>query len=246
MDDTRVWVTGASRGLGRAIADAFVEAGARVALSARSGADLAEVATSAPDRVIRSAGSVADADYVQRTGTAIADAWGGLDVLVNCAGISPTLTRSEFLDVTEWSDVLDVNLTGTFLCSQAAGRMMLRQGWGSIINISSVHSTSGMARLAAYSASKGAIDALTRTLAVEWADRGVRVNAIRPGYFETDMTQGLRDHAVLSERLLSRVPQGRFGQATADLVPMVMFLASDASGYVTGSCLTLDGGWTAQ
>ena len=123
-------------------------------------------------------------------------------------------------------------------------RMMLPARSGSIINVSSIHGTAGMPTLAAYSASKGGVEALTRTLALEWATKGVRVNAVCPGYFTTDMNQGLREHEHYYERMLSRIPQKRFGEPS-ELVPAFVFLASDASSYMTGAMLHIDGGWTA-
>lgn len=236
--DARVWVTGASRGLGRAIADGFADAGARVAVTARSTEGLADAG------FLVLAGSVSVGDDVDRAATTIDETWGGLDVLVNCAGISPSMTRSEDLSVDEWQDVLDVNLTGTFRCSQAASRLM-DSGTGSIVNVSSIHGSVGMPRLAAYSASKGAVDALTRTLAVEWAGRGIRVNAVCPGYFSTDMTAGLRHSETWSDRITDRVPQGRFGEP-GEVVPAVVFLASPLASYITGTCMVVDGGWSAQ
>lgn len=143
----------------------------------------------------------------------------------------------------EWSEVLDVNLTGLFACCQVAYKI-LADG-GSIVNIASILGSVGTPRLAAYSATKGGIHALTRTLALEWAHRGVRVNSVSPGYFETDLTKGLREHPVHSKALLDRVPLGRFGTA-AELVPLVQFLISPGSSYVTGADFTIDGGWSAQ
>ena len=148
LEDARVWVAGASRGLGRAIAEGFADAGAQVAVTARSADALAD----AGFWVLQ--GSVSDGDDVDRAAGAIDEEWGGLDVLVNCAGISPNMTRSEEVPADEWQDGLDVNLTGTFRCSQAASRL-LAAGSGAIVNVSSIHGSVGMPRLAAYSLSKG-------------------------------------------------------------------------------------------
>jgi NAD(P)-dependent dehydrogenase (short-subunit alcohol dehydrogenase family) len=175
-------------------------------------------------------------DDVDRAATTI-DETGAARRPVNCAGISPSMTRSEDLSVDEWQDVLDVNLTGTFRCSQAASRLM-DSGTGSIVNVSSIHGSVGMPRLAAYSASKGAVDALTRTLAVEWAGRGIRVNAVCPGYFSTDMTAGLRHSETWSDRITDRVPQGRFGSRASG----ARRSSSPAAGpYITGTCMVVDG-----
>ena len=246
LDGQRAWVTGASRGLGRAIAEGLMSCGARVAVTARSHSGLESAfADVGGSEVLVLAGSVSDPDEVTSMADTIGEAWGGLDILVNCAGISPSMTRSEIQDVAEWNHVVSVNLTGAFLCAQAAARLMLPARNGSVINVSSVHSTSGMPRLAAYSATKGGMDALTRTLALEWADRGVRVNSLSPGYFMTEMSQGLRDHEAWNARLLNRIPLGRYGEV-AEIVPPVIFLASNASRYITGSCLVIDGGWSAN
>jgi NAD(P)-dependent dehydrogenase (short-subunit alcohol dehydrogenase family) len=248
LDGKVAWVTGASRGLGRSIAWALAGAGAEVVLSARSEDALGETA-----EAIRAhggvahplVGSVADAAHVEEAVALIGKRCERLDVLVNNAGISPTFRRSDAVTETEWQLVLNVNLTGAFLCCRAAAPLFDLAGGGSVVNVSSVHGTVGHERLAAYSASKGGIDALTRTLAVEWAPRGIRVNALAPGYLETEMTAGLREHERWGEALLARVPLGRFG-TTAEIAAATLFLASDASSYVTGATLCADGGWTAQ
>jgi NAD(P)-dependent dehydrogenase (short-subunit alcohol dehydrogenase family) len=244
----RVWVTGAGRGLGREIALAVARAGADVCLFARNECELDDVAAMVKAEHVDAlavAGSVSRREDVTAARDAIEERWGGVDALVNNAGISPSLTRTEDLAEDEWRAVLDVNLTGAFLCSQQAGQLMLAQGHGSIVNITSVHGEVGIARLAAYSASKGGLEMLTRVLAVEWAAGGVRVNAVAPGYLETSMTEGLRQHGGLRDVFLERIPLRRFGDP-AEVGSLVVYLCSDASGYVTGSSFTIDGGWTAQ
>jgi NAD(P)-dependent dehydrogenase (short-subunit alcohol dehydrogenase family) len=243
----RVWVTGASRGLGRAIALEFAASGAKVALTARTADAVGAVALEAEAlgaKTLVLPASVNDPVAVVAAASEIAAAWGGLDVLINCAGVSPTFKRAELVDDEEWRQVLDVNVTGSFLCAREAGRLMLDAANGAIVNVSSIHGQVGMERMVAYSASKGAIDALTRTLALEWADRGVRVNTLSPGYFETDMTEALRGHKKWRGHLLARIPLGRFG-VPEELVSAALFLASDASGFMTGSNIVVDGGWTA-
>ena len=247
LSGKRVWVTGASRGLGRAMALGFAAAGADVALTARTAEAVHEVAAEAESlgaRTLLLPASVADADAVARSVAGIQDAWGGLDILVNCAGVSPMFKRAELVGDDEWGHVLDVNVTGSFLCAREAGKVMLDGAGGAIVNISSIHGQVGMERMVAYSASKGAVDALTRTLALEWADRGIRVNTLSPGYFETDMTEALRGHKKWRGHLLSRIPLGRFG-IPEELVSAALFLSSDASGFMTGANLVVDGGWTA-
>jgi NAD(P)-dependent dehydrogenase (short-subunit alcohol dehydrogenase family) len=243
----RIWITGASRGLGRAIALGFAEAGADVALTARSPEGVravAEQAESLGAKTLVLPGSVSDPDAVAAAVGEIAARWGGLDVLVNCAGVSPTFKRAELVEDEEWRHVLEVNAFGSFICAREAGRLMLRAESGAIVNVSSIHGQVGMERMAAYSASKGAVDALSRTLALEWAGRGVRVNTLSPGYFETDMTETLRDHKKWRGHLLSRIPLGRFG-VPEELVSAALFLSSGSSGFMTGANLVVDGGWTA-
>lgn len=247
LEGKRAWVTGASRGLGHAIAEALLAAGADVAVTARTAQPLDALVARArdrPNRTLALPASVSDPVQVDQAAEKLLCEWGGLDVLVNCAGVSPTFKRAEEVADDEWRSVVDVNLSGTFFCARAAARLMVASGGGVIINVSSIHAVAGMPRLAAYSASKGGTEALTRTLALEWAEYGIRVNAVTPGYFKTEMTEGLRGHPRWREQLLARIPLSRFGEPH-ELVPAVLFLASPASTYVTGSTLVVDGGWTA-
>lgn len=241
------WVTGAGKGLGRAMALALATAGAEVIATARTESDLVSLVKEidglgGTGHV--AAGSVDDSAFVDQCAERTVTEHGRLDILVNCAGISPVFRRSEKLTDEEWSQVMRINLDGAFACCRAAGRHMLAAGTGSIINISSIHATAGFQRIAAYAASKGGVEALTKVLAVEWADRGVRVNAIAPGYFRTDMSSGLLDSSW-GDVILGNVPMGRLGDP-AELADTVVFLASDASRYITGTSLTVDGGQTAH
>ncbi|MGH2519685.1 MAG: SDR family NAD(P)-dependent oxidoreductase, partial [Chloroflexota bacterium] len=170
--------------------------------------------------------------------------FGRLDVLVNNAGISPYYKRAELLEPDEWCEVLDTNLTGAFRCVHAAAQALFASH-GSVINISSIAGSHGAERLAAYGAAKGGLDALTRSLAIEWAARGVRVNAVAPAFLDTPMTQGIQANARLYEHLLSRSPSGRFG-LPSEVVGAVIFLASPAASFITGQILSIDGGWTAH
>jgi NAD(P)-dependent dehydrogenase (short-subunit alcohol dehydrogenase family) len=246
LDGRTVWVTGAGKGLGRAIAVALSQAGATVAVTARTAADLKTLEAELNGHggeVLVLPGSVADSAAVRETVERIAERTGRLDALVNCAGISPHFTHSEKVTDQDWRQVVDVNLAGTFYCCREAGKVMLEQRSGSIVNVSSVHAATGFERIAAYAASKGGVEALTRALAVEWADRGVRVNTLAPGYFHTDLSSGLLD-SRWGERIVRGTPLGRVGNAT-ELGGAAVFLASDASRFVTGTTLTVDGGWTA-
>lgn len=242
------WVTGAGKGLGRAIAGALHGAGATVVLTSRTESDLTELATeldaAAAQRTSVVAGSVDATGFAAEAVARILDSHGRLDVLINCAGISPSFTRTENLQDEVWQQVLRVNLDGAFFCARAAGAAMLEQGGGSIVNVTSVHASTGFERIAAYAASKGGLDALTKTLAVEWADRGVRVNSLAPGYFRTDLSSGLLD-SRWGQRIVEATPFGRFGQPT-ELGGAAVFLASEASSYVTGSTISVDGGWLAR
>lgn len=240
-----VWVTGAGKGLGRAVATAVAHAGARVAVTARTGEDLeklaAEVADTAVIDVVPAA--VDDPAAVDAAVQTILDRTGRLDGVVNAAGISPVFVRSERLTDDDWQRVLRVNLDGTFHVCRAAGRAMLAQGSGAIVNVTSVHAEVGSERIAAYAASKGAVTALSRTLAVEWADRGVRVNCLAPGYVPTDLSSGLLD-SPRGAGIRARIPMGRTGMPH-EVAGAAVFLLSDAAAYTTGATITTDGGWTA-
>lgn len=246
LDDKTAWVTGAGKGLGRAMAIALSQAGATVAVTARTAPDLesleAELAGHG-GKVLVLPGSVADSSAVRTMVEQITGRTGRLDAVINCAGTSPHFTRSERVTDEDWQQVLDVNLQGTFYCCREAGKVMLDQRSGSIVNISSVHASTGFERIAAYAASKGGVEALSKALAVEWADRGVRVNALAPGYFRTDLSSGLLDSRY-GERIVRGTPLGRVG-SVEEIGGAAVFLASDASRFVTGTTLTVDGGWTA-
>ena len=241
------WVTGAGRGLGRAVAVGFARAGAAVAVTSRSGNELEALKTHVADghgSVLALEGSVTDSARMRQAAQEIGRVFGRLDILVNSAGISPAFTRAEELSDETWLSIIDTNLSGTFICCREAGRMMLEAGAGSIINISSVHASKAFGRLAAYTASKGGVEALTRALAVEWAQRGVRVNCIAPGYFVTPLSEPMMVNDRLRMAVIERTPQGRLAMPE-ELVSLVTFLASDESSFVTGSTYSVDGGWAA-
>ena len=171
--------------------------------------------------------------------------FGAIDVLVNNAGVNPIYRGIERTSLADWQGIVDVNLTGVFLCCKHLGAVMAERGRGSIISISSVAGHVGLRRSVPYCAAKGGVELLTKALALDWAGKGVRVNCIAPGYFETDLTAGMRDNEAMSSGLLARTPLGRFG-IDADIAGAAVFLASAAGAYVTGQSLVVDGGYTAE
>ena len=246
LDGRVALVTGGDKGLGQGMAVALAQAGADVAIVSRSGQnDATLAAVEAAGR--RGLSLTADLAQVSAAETVVARTvreLGRLDILVNNAG---TIRRAE-AEATELDDfmaVLDVNLVGVWALSQAAGRVMLAQGHGKIINIASVLTFQGGIRVPAYTASKHAVAGLTKALANEWSARGVNVNAIAPGYMATDNTRALRDDPERSRQILGRIPAGRWG-APEDLAGAAVFLASHASDYVHGHVLVVDGGWLAR
>ncbi|MCC6381283.1 MAG: SDR family oxidoreductase [Dehalococcoidia bacterium] len=233
-------VTGGSRGIGYAIARAFVGRGARVVVTARGEGALREAASSLGPNTIALPCDNADPAAIAAM---VGEAWrlGPIDVLVNNAGISPFYKRAEHVTVAEWDAVVDVNLRGAYFASvEVAQRMFAAGRGGSVVNVSSVGGIVPLERLAVYSATKAGLHQLTRAFALEWADRGVRVNAIAPGWTETDFTGDLFASRH-GEQLRGDVPMGRFA-VPDDIVGAAVFLASDASRYVTGAILPVDGG----
>ncbi len=226
---------------------AFARAGADVTVTSRNRADLEAVADEIKEYGQRSLAVSADvsrsADVEDMVGQVL-DAFGHIDVLVNNAGINSAFTRALKLSEERWRRTLDVNLTGTFLVSVAVGQHMVKAGSGSVINLISIGARVGLPRLAAYCASKAGIEALTRVLALEWAEHGVRVNAIGPSYVATDMTAGFIDHPYFHSWILEQTPVRRFAEPE-DIAGAAIYLASDASLYMTGQTIFVDGGWLA-
>jgi 3-oxoacyl-[acyl-carrier protein] reductase len=235
-----VLVTGSSRGIGRAIAEQLVARGAKVAVTSRSLAD-AEAAAAAmdgPGETLPLVLEVADADSVAAAVAAVVARWGAPEVLVNNAGI----TRDGLImrmKESDWRDVIEANLTGTFLCSKECLRKMVRARKGAIINLSSVVGGLGNPGQANYCASKAGIEGLTRSLAREYANRNVRVNAVAPGFITTEMTDALDEKA--RAELQGQIPLQRLG-GVEDVAEAVLFLASDRASYITGQVLHVNGG----
>ena len=242
LDGKLALVTGASRGIGRAIAQALAAEGASVVLGARDEAKLQEVMaaiTASGGKAEALALDVARAESVAAGFEKLLAAHGRLDHLVNNAGI----TRDTLLlrmKPEQWSEVLDTNLTGAFLCTQAALRPMLRQRAGRIVNITSVVGLTGNAGQANYAASKAGLIGFTKAVAREVASRNITVNAVAPGFIETDMTAAMTDKA--KESMAAAIPLGRVG-SPQDVAGAVCFLVSDAAAYVTGQVLAVDGGF---
>ena len=239
-------VTGSSRGLGAGMAIALAEAGANVALH---GSTEKPVATSEAIRKIgvkhaELVGDLRKVEVPQRLIDETVAALGSIDILVNNAGMIRRAPAENYSE-TDWSDVIAANLSAVFRLSQSAGRHMLRQGSGKIVNIASLLSFQGGITIPAYAAAKGGVAQLTKALANEWAAKGVNVNAIAPGYMHTDNTAALRADPVRSIQILQRIPAGRWGTPD-DLAGAVVFLASAASNYVHGHVLVVDGGWLAR
>jgi NAD(P)-dependent dehydrogenase (short-subunit alcohol dehydrogenase family) len=248
LSGRRALVTGASRGIGRALAEGLARAGADVAVAARSADALGETIATIAAHGRRSAAIALDVSRVEACTAAVEEAQaalGGLDILVNNAGVEevrPSLDVDEEL----WDRIVDTNLKGAFFCAQAAAKSMQAGGHGgAILNICSLASEVGIPTATPYGSSKTGLLGMTRALAAEWAPLGIRVNGIAPGYFRTAMTEVFYGDPRWQATMLGKIPLGRFG-AMDDLLGATIFLVSDASRYVTGQCLPVDGGYLAS
>ena len=246
LDSRVALVTGASAGLGRAIAIGLAEAGADVAChgNSRSPEATCEAVAKTGRAAFAVTGDLADSTTPQKLIDDTLDRFGRIDILVNNAG---TIRRAPAVDYSEadWAIVIQVNLSAVFRLSQLAGRQMIAQGKGKIVNIASLLSFQGGITVPAYAASKGGVAQLTKALSNEWAGKGINVNAIAPGYMRTDNTKALQQDETRNRQILERIPAGRWGEPS-DLAGAAVFLSSPASDYVNGEVLTVDGGWMGR
>ncbi len=246
LDGKTALVTGAASGLGAAMALALADAGAAVACHGnRRPAEETSRKIREMERESRSfAADLSSDDGADRLFSDVANAMGAPDILVNNAGMIHREAAVDH-DLDAWRQVLQVNLTSAFRLCQLCAREMLQRKQGKIVNIASMMAFQGGIRIAAYTASKGAITQMTKALANEWAPQNVQVNAIAPGYFRTENTSALQNDETRNRQILERIPAGRWGDPE-DLAGAAVFLASPASDYVTGTVLVVDGGWLAR
>lgn len=248
LDGKIALITGGSRGLGRLFAETLAQAGASIIIVSRDAELCSQVAgelEQAYHRPMFAFGcDVAQADQVDALYDSVTSSVQHVDILINSAGINRRNPIHE-LQVQDWDDVIDANLKAPFLMARRFGPDMAERGWGRIIHLGSILSAIGIPGRTPYAASKAGLLGLTRTLALEWATRNVTVNALCPGPFKTDMNIELTRDPVRFQEFVQKIPMGRWGELT-ELTGPILFLSSDASSYMTGQTLFIDGGWTAQ
>ena len=240
-------VTGGSRGIGRRLAQALHDAGAQVIIfyNHTDAAPLAREMQGDGALVRAVKCDMEDRADIRRAVEEATDILGGrIDILINAAGINRRYYLDDF-PMDEWDHVINVNLNAVVYCTQLVGRIMLRHGYGKVINLASMNSFVAAQRVGAYVASKGAIAQITKAFANEWGGRGIRVNAIAPGYIQTDMTKALQEDEAAYQNILNKIPLERWGTPD-DLVGPVLLLASDAADYVNGIVMPIDGGYLTR
>lgn len=244
LDGKTAIVTGANTGLGQAFAIGLAKAGARVACVGRSGMDETLALIDDADNSLAIKADLGSLEPIDGIVSQVLEWSGRIDILVNNAGI---IRRADALEFSEedWDAVMDVNLKSLFFLSQAVARTMVPRGSGKIINIASLLSFQGGIRIPSYTASKSGVAGLTKLLACEWAPKGINVNAIAPGYIETNNTQALREDPERNKAILDRIPAGHWGHSS-DLAGAAVFLASEQANYIHGITLPVDGGWLAR
>lgn len=249
LSGKRAVVTGASSGLGVQMAKTLAEHGADLALLARRKDKLetvkSQIGQEFSRKVIAVECDVSSLDQVQNAVEVVKQELGGVDILVNNAGVGGIGEASQ-MSLEEWQKVIDVNLTGVFITAQQFGKLMIEQNYGKIINIASIfgHSANLAFPVVAYHATKGAVVNLTRALAAEWAKNNITVNAIGPGFFESEMTMSIKDNQEANAFIVGNNPMHRWGKE-GELNGALILLASDASSFITGQTVYVDGGWTA-
>lgn len=240
-------VIGGTTGIGRALSLGLAEAGATVVASSRRADQVEKISAELEERgshTLRVTSDVVDRASLERLAALTLERFDKVDILVNCAGFTKRGPTLEFAE-SDWNAIVDCNLTGTLRGCQVFGRHMLERGYGRIINIASLTTFVGFMEVAAYAASKAAVGALTKSLAVEWGSKGVCVNAIAPGVFRTNINAALLDGTARGQELKLRTPMGRFGDVE-ELVGAAIFLASESASFVNGEILAVDGGFLAS
>ena len=240
-------VIGGTTGIGHALSLGLADAGANVVASSRRAEQVTSTATEIEARgrkTLRIPSDVGDRATLEALRDQVVEAFGSVEILVNCAGITKRAPTLDFPE-DDWNRILETNLTGTLRGCQVFGKHMLSRGYGRIVNIASLSTYVGLFEVAAYCASKAAVGALTKVLAVEWSSKGVLVNGIAPGVFRTDLNPQLLDSTGRGQEFKTRTPMARFGN-TQELVGACIYLASDAASYVTGEILVVDGGFLAS